>query len=134
MTSRLNLSNFFLLSIIIISSCKLMTKESEGKRLLYEPPAWILQGNVYEVNVRQYTPEGTLAAFAKHLDRLKDMGVQTLWFMPVNPIGKVDRKGALGSYYAVSSYTAFNPEFGTMDEWKAFVKKAHEMGFKVIID
>jgi glycosidase len=112
-----------------------MPKE-EGKYATFIDghPAWIMQGNIYEVNVRQYTPEGTLAAFEKHLDRLKDMGVQALWFMPINPIGKVDRKGALGSYYAVSNYTAFNPEFGTIDDWKAFVKKAHDMGFKVIID
>lgn len=97
-------------------------------------PAWIMQGNIYEVNVRQYTPEGTFNAFANSLQRLKDMGVQTLWFMPINPISQVDRKGALGSYYAVSSYTAINPEFGNMDDWKALVKKCHDMGFKVVID
>ncbi len=97
-------------------------------------PAWIMQGNIYEVNVRQYTPEGTFAAFAKHLDRLKEMGVQTLWFMPINPISKTDRKGSLGSYYAISNYTAINPEFGTMDDWKALVKQAHEKGFKILID
>ena len=73
-------------------------------------PAWIMQGNIYEVNVRQYTPEGTLNAFAKHLDRLKQMGVQTIWFMPLNPISKVARKGTLGSYYAVSDYTAPSPQ------------------------
>jgi glycosidase len=93
-----------------------------------------MQGNIYEVNVRQYTPEGTFKAFEKHLDRLKEMGVQTLWFMPINPIGKKDRKGVMGSYYAVSDYTAINPEFGTMNDWKDFVKHAHEIGFKVIID
>lgn len=97
-------------------------------------PAWIAQGNIYEVNVRQYTPQGTFNAFAPALQRLKDMGVQTLWFMPINPISKADRKGALGSYYAVSDYDAINPEFGTLDDWKALVKKAHDMGFKVIID
>lgn len=97
-------------------------------------PAWIEQGNIYEVNIRQYTPEGTFKAFEKNLDRLKDMGVQTLWFMPVNPISVKDRKGKLGSYYAVSSYTAINPEYGTMDDWKALVKEAHQKGFKVIID
>src|ERR1044071_3196785 len=97
-------------------------------------PAWIMQGNIYEVNVRQYTPEGTLNAFAKHLDRLKQMGVQTLWFMPVNPISKVDRKGTLGSYYAVADYTALNPEFGTMNDWKQLVKAIHAKGMKVIID
>ena len=93
-----------------------------------------MQGNIYEVNVRQYTPEGTFKAFEKSLPRLKEMGVQTLWFMPINPISKVDRKGALGSYYAVSNYMAINPEFGTMDDWKALVKNAHDMGFKVMID
>lgn len=97
-------------------------------------PKWILQGNIYEVNVRQYTPEGTFKAFSKHLDRLQKMGVQTLWFMPINPISKVDRKGSLGSYYAVADYTAVNPEYGTMADWKALVKQAHEKGFKVIID
>src|ERR1051325_8789123 len=86
-------------------------------------PAWIEQGNIYEVNVRQYTPEGTFKAFEPALQRLKDMGVQTLWFMPINPISKTDRKGALGSYYAVSDYDAINPEFGTMDDWKQLVKK-----------
>jgi len=97
-------------------------------------PSWIMQGNIYEVNVRQYTREGTLNAFAKHLDRLKSMGVQTLWFMPINPISKVDRKGSLGSYYAVSDYTALNPEFGTMEDWKNLVNSIHAKGMKVIID
>ncbi|MEP6682058.1 MAG: alpha-amylase family glycosyl hydrolase [Parafilimonas sp.] len=97
-------------------------------------PAWIMQGNIYEVNVRQYTPEGTFKAFEKSLPRLKEMGVQTLWFMPINPISKVDRKGALGSYYAVANYTAINPEFGTIDDWKSLVKHCHDMGFKIIID
>ena len=97
-------------------------------------PGWIMQGNIYEVNVRQYTPEGTFSAFAKHLDRLKAMGVQTLWFMPLSPIGKKDRKGTMGSYYAVADYTSINPEFGTMEEWKDLVKTIHEKGMKVLID
>lgn len=96
--------------------------------------AWIMQGNIYEVNVRQYTPEGTFNAFAKSLPRLKEMGVQTLWFMPINPISKEGRKGVLGSYYAVSDFTGINPEFGNIGDWKNLVKQAHDMGFKVIID
>src|SRR2546423_13422591 len=79
---------------------------SSPEKLIDGHPDWIMQGNIYEVNVRQYTAEGTFKAFEKHLDRLKKMGVQTLWFMPINPISKVDRKGVLGSYYAVSNYTA----------------------------
>ena len=98
------------------------------------PPSWIKQSNVYEVNLRQYTKEGTFAAFAKSLPRLKSMGVEILWFMPVTPIGVTDRKGTLGSYYAVADYKAVNPEFGTMADFKQLVNDAHAQGFKVIID
>lgn len=97
-------------------------------------PSWIMQGNIYEVNTRQYTPEGTFKAFQKHLPRLKAMGVQTLWFMPIHPISLTDRKGTLGSYYAVADFTAVNPEFGSLNDWKNLVKAAHSMGMKVIID
>ncbi len=92
------------------------------------------QGNIYEVNIRQYTKEGTLNAFAKHLPRLQKMGVKTLWFMPLQPISKEGRKGTLGSYYSVASYTDVNPEFGTLNDFNAIVTKAHAMGMKVIID
>jgi alpha-amylase len=121
---------------LLIFSCKEKEAKTEAasgiKPVLH--PEWIMQGNIYEVNVRQYTPEGTFNAFAKHLDRLKEMGVQTVWFMPINPISKVDRKGTLGSYYAVSDYKAINPEFGTMDDWKQLVKAIHDKGMKVVID
>jgi glycosidase len=97
-------------------------------------PAWALQSNIYEVNVRQYTKEGTFNAFSAALPRLKEMGVEILWFMPITPISLVDRKGKLGSYYAVKEYKEINPEFGTLADWKALVSKAHQMGFKVITD
>jgi alpha-amylase len=129
---------FFFVLVSVFTSCKnppdpMATKVADTAQTDGHP-AWITQGNIYEVNVRQYTPEGTFNAFAKNLDRLKDMGVQTLWFMPINPISKTDRKGSLGSYYAVSDYTTVNPEYGNMNDWKALVKQAHEKGFKVIID
>ena len=95
---------------------------------------WIYNTNIYEVNVRQYTKEGTFKAFAEHLPRLKEMGVQTLWFMPVTPISQKNRKGSMGSYYACSDYTSINPEFGTMDDFKNLVTYAHKLKFKVIID
>ena len=126
----------FLFPALVIFSCKEKDAQptviSDVKPVVH--PDWIMQGNIYEVNVRQYTVEGTFNAFAKHLDRLKDMGVQTLWFMPINPISKLDRKGTLGSYYAVSDYTAINPEFGTIDDWKQLVKAIHDRGMKVLID
>lgn len=95
---------------------------------------WIKRTNVYEVNVRQYTPEGTFNAFAKSLPRLKEMGVNTLWFMPITPIAQKEKKGTMGSQYAAADYTSINPEFGTLDDFKALVKNAHAQGFKVIID
>ncbi len=97
-------------------------------------PEWSISANIYEVNVRQYTPEGTFEAFAQHLERLRDMGTDILWFMPLQPIGEEERKGALGSYYSIRDYTATNPEFGTMAEFKQLVDQAHEMGMYVILD
>ena len=97
-------------------------------------PAWSRDANIYEVNIRQYSKEGTINAFAAHLPRLKKMGVDILWLMPVQPIGEKNRKGKLGSYYAVRDYTAINPEFGTMDDMKRMVKQAHGLGMRVILD
>lgn len=96
--------------------------------------AWRYHTNVYEVNLRQYTREGTIKAFAGELPRLKKMGVETLWFMPVTPIAKERMKGTMGSYYACSDYTSVDPEFGTLDDFKQLVHSAHGQGFKVIID
>ena len=98
------------------------------------PPGWAHSTAIYEVNVRQYTPEGTFDAFANHLPRLKAMGVQTLWFMPIHPIGKEKRLGTLGSYYSISDHKAINPEFGTMEDFKQLIATAHTLGFKVMID
>lgn len=95
---------------------------------------WINDATIYEVNLRQYTEEGTFEAFREHLPRLKELGVEVLWFMPIHPISEVERKGELGSYYAVADYKAVNPEFGTMEEFKALVEECHDMGFKVILD
>jgi glycosidase len=97
-------------------------------------PAWTRSANIYEVNIRQYTPEGTFRAFEAHLPRLRRMGVDVLWLMPINPISRKNRKGSLGSYYAVSDYTAINPEYGTLDDFRHLVRAAHARGFKVIVD
>lgn len=98
------------------------------------PPEWTHSTNIYEVNVRQYTPEGTIQAFIKEMPRLKEMGVQVLWFMPLTPIARKNMKGELGSYYAAADYTSISSEFGDAEDFKQLVKEAHAMGFKVIID
>lgn len=97
-------------------------------------PGWSRDAVIYEVNVRQFTPEGTFQAFDRELPRLKDLGVDILWFMPVHPISEKNRKGKLGSYYAVRDYKAINPEFGTLEDFKNTVRRAHDLGMKVIID
>ncbi len=100
-------------------------------------PAWAEQSNIYEVNLRQYSASGSIKDFQTHLPRLRAMGVEILWFMPITPIGIEGRKmnpAELGSYYAVRNYKAVNEEYGTMDDWKALVSAAHDMGFKVITD
>jgi len=97
-------------------------------------PDWSKNATMYEVNIRQHTPEGTFAAFEKDIPRLKDMGVKILWLMPINPIGMENRKGGLGSYYSVKDYKAINPSYGSMDDFKRLVRTAHSNDMKVIID
>ena len=101
---------------------------------LYPTINWAKNANIYEVNIRQYTTEGTFAAFAKHLPRLKDMGVKILWLMPVTPISKEVMQGTLGSYYACSSYTEINPEYGSFEDFKNLVDEVHQLDMKLIID
>ena len=89
---------------------------------------------LYEANIRQYSSEGTFNAFTKDLPVLKKMGVKVIWLMPINPISSTKSKGPLGSYYAVSDYTKVNPEFGTLEDFKFLVKKAHSLGMYIILD
>ena len=100
----------------------------------FKAPEWSAGTNIYEVNLRQYTREGTIAAFATHLPRLRNMGVEVLWFMPVTPIAAEQRLGTLGSYYACGDYTSVNTEFGDINDFKKMVKQAHQLEMKVIID
>ncbi len=95
---------------------------------------WCRSANLYQVNLRQYTPEGTFAAFARHLPRLRTLGVDILWLMPVHPVGRKHRKGRLGSPYAVADYGTVNPEFGTLQDFRRLVQAIHAAGMHVIID
>lgn len=95
---------------------------------------WKHSTNIYEVNIRQYTVEGTFAAFQKHLPRLKEMGVETIWLMPITPIAQKNKKGSLGSPYACSDYTSINSEFGNLKDFNNLVDEIHQLGLKIIID
>lgn len=97
-------------------------------------PEWTADAVIYQLNTRQFTREGTFKAAQEQLPRLAAMGVDIVWLMPIHPIGEKNRKGTLGSPYAVKDYRAINPDLGTEEEFRAFVEKAHELGLKVILD
>ena len=125
------MKNLFLVSLsILLFSCS----NQSNNKVSQETDVWHKNATIYEVNVRQFTPEGTFNAFLPHIDRIHNMGIDILWFMPIHPIGEVNRKGGLGSYYSVKDYKGVNPEHGTLADFRAVVDKAHSLGMKVIID
>ncbi len=97
-------------------------------------PEWSRNAIIYQLNTRQFTPEGTFAAAEKQLPRLKALGADIVWLMPIHPIGEKNRKGTLGSPYSVRDYYGVNPEFGTLDDLKSFIDAAHAQGLRVILD
>ena len=121
----------YLLAVICLAaiSCTSNSTKTESAH-----PEWCYNTVVYEMNIRQYTPEGTFAAAAEHLPRLKELGVDIVWLMPIYPIGVLERKGTLGSYYAISDYCATNPEFGSLEDFDAFLASAHNLGLRVVLD
>jgi cyclomaltodextrinase / maltogenic alpha-amylase / neopullulanase len=100
----------------------------------YPMPEWARNQVVYEVNLRQYSQGGTLKEFREHLPRLKELGAGILWFMPIHPIGALNRKGSLGSYYSISDYRAIDPAYGTAEEFRSLVDEIHGMGMYIILD
>ncbi len=119
---------FSLLLSIVLSSCNSASENTAANS------EWIYDAVVYEMNIRQQTEEGTFAAAEQRLPFLKELGVDIIWLMPIHPIGVDGRKGSLGSYYSIVDYKAINPEFGTLEDFKRFLSKAHELGFKVVTD
>jgi glycosidase len=97
-------------------------------------PKWAQNAVVYEINVRQFSDSSKLGEVVSRLEILKDLGVDILWLMPMQPIGELNRKGKLGSYYSVKDYKKINSEFGADQDLQLFVRHAHDLGFKVIVD
>ena len=117
---------FALMAVIMAASCAQKPAQPQQQPLE--------NSVVYEMNVRQYTPEGTFAAAMQQLPRLSELGVDIVWLMPIYPIGVEGRKGTLGSYYAVKNYCDINPEFGTLEDFDNFLAEAHRLGLRVVID
>jgi cyclomaltodextrinase / maltogenic alpha-amylase / neopullulanase len=111
-------------------------------------PEWSKNATIYELNVRQHTAEGSFNAATKDLARIKELGADIVWLMPIHPIGVVNRKGgenknnylakpgsgSLGSPYSAQDYYGINPEFGTASDLQRFIQTAHDLGMKVILD
>lgn len=136
-----NAALYLLLGILTLSSisCSRVSKQSEstqgfGEVTQVKHPDWSTKVSIYEVNVRQFTKEGTFKALESHLPRLKELGTDIIWLMPIHPIGEINRKGTLGSFYSVKDYRGINPDYGDTISFKRFVKKAHDQGLYVIID
>ncbi len=118
----------FALAALTLGSC------APKQEQVLEHPDYAYTATMYELNTRQFTPEGTFAAAEAELPKLAELGVDIIWIMPLQPIGELERKGTLGSYYAIKDYCAFNPEFGTRADFESFLAKAHELGIHVILD
>ena len=126
--------SILLFAAFLLFACKSNETTEPVVTVSGEHADWVYDATIYEVNVRQYTTEGTFSAFEQHIPRLQELGVDILWFMPIQTIGEVERKGTLGSYYSIQNYTEVNGEFGTLQDFKSVVDKAHASGMKVILD
>lgn len=96
--------------------------------------AWARDGVIYEIFPRAFSPQGNFAGVTAELDRLKELGINILWLMPIHPVGRERAKGSIGSPYAVRDYYAINPDYGTAADLKRLVSEAHRRGMRVIID
>ena len=124
----------FFLSLFVFSLALANDPYQAKSYVQFQHADWSKSASLYQINTRQFTPEGTLLAAAAQLPRLQALGVDILWLMPIHPIGQLQRKGKLGSPYAVQDFRAVNPEFGTLADLQYFVNTAHQLGMHVILD
>jgi len=122
---------------LVATSCSDMSKSETTEAsvsTVIEVPEWARNANIYEMNIRQFTPEGTFTAIIPQLDRLKTMGVDIIWLMPIHPISETKRKGSLGSYYAVNGFREVNPEYGTLADFESLMNAVQEREMYLLID
>ena len=145
--------SFLLIIGLLLLTCKNQTTTVEPSELQYKPISDVVLETavIYEANIRQYSESGTFTDFTKDIPNLKQLGVKVIWLMPIFPISETKRKATggefasliedeterekmLGSYYAVTDFTKVNPEFGTLEDFRALIKTAHENDIYVILD
>ncbi len=135
MKSTLNLRRFFALTAMGLLCGTLLVQAADfTNQLARTSPDWLRDGVIYEIFPRDFSAAGNLNAVTAKLDQLKNLGVNILWIMPIQPIGEKGRKGDYGSPYSIRDYYAVNPDYGTLDDFKNLVNQAHQRGLKVIMD
>lgn len=125
---------FGVLMLTIFSACERPAPDYTPALTSTNPPEWSYSASIYEVNIRQFSEEGTFDAFRSELPRIREMGVDIIWLMPIHPIGEINRKGTLGSPYSVKDYYGINPDYGTSDDFRNLVEAVHENGMYLILD
>lgn len=135
------MASLSVLLCLFLTNCKHLSSstthpknQTTGLTMTQSHETWSKNAVIYEVNIRQFSKEGTFRAFEKHLPRLKSMGVDIVWLMPIHPIGLKNRKGEMGSHYSIKDYLNVNPDYGTMADFKHLVKECHKNNVKIIID
>ena len=123
-----------LLSIILINLISCSEMNQTPTKIAPISKERIANAVIYEANIRQYSPQGSFEAFTADLPKIKELGVDIIWLMPIYPISTTKSKGSLGSYYAVSDYQKVNPEFGDLDDVKTLIDSAHKLDMYVILD
>lgn len=126
-------------TLVLLTACSSAPAAAPIPELIRLPlpeslPEWATKGGIYEIFIRNFTPEGTFKAAEAQLPRVKALGVKTLWLMPFHPIGEKNRKGTLGSPYSIRDFYAVDPAHGTLEDFRSFVKAAHDLDLKVIMD
>lgn len=128
-----------LASILLFASCAIITAQQKpardfSKETARPSPQWVRDGVIYQIFERTFSDKGDFNGVTAQLDRLKELGVNILWLMPVHPISQAKKKGTIGSPYAAHDYYAINPDYGTKEDFKRLVAETHRRGMKVIID
>lgn len=121
---------------VFLASCVFGQQQSRdvSKENARSSQDWVRDAVIYQIWERAYSPKGDLNSITNDLDRIKELGVDVLWLMPIHPIGQVKKKGTVGSPYAVRDYYGINPDYGTSADLKRLVAEAHRRNLKVIID
>ena len=132
-TRLLSITAAVVIILLLLTGCG-SQKSADPDDVPGTAPSWTKDAVIYEVNLRQYSASGSFADFEENLEELWDMGINTLWFMPVYPISKTNRSGSLGSYYSVDDYCDTNPEFGTLEDFGKLADHAHKIGFHIVLD